>query len=76
MRLQLLPLGFAFLLDCVELVADVLDALILLQERIQRNEGHSQVVIEAEKAAKSAAKKGIPYDVPAMAIRPRPEAKG
>jgi NADH-quinone oxidoreductase subunit B len=52
----------------------VLDGLILLQERIQRGEGHNQVVIAAEKAAKSAEKLGIAYDVPATAIRPRAEA--
>jgi hypothetical protein len=40
----------------------VLDALVLLQERIQRGEGHSQVVIKAEKGG---------FDVPAAAIKPR-----
>ena len=52
----------------------VLDGLIMLQERIQRGEGHNQVVIANEKAAKKADKLGIAYDVPAMAIRPRIEA--
>jgi hypothetical protein len=52
----------------------VLDGLIMLQERIQRGEGHNQIVIANEKAAKNAQKLGITYDVPATAIRPRIEA--
>ena len=52
----------------------MLDGLIMLQERIQRGEGHSQVVIANEKAAQQAAKRGLSLDVPAAAIRPRTEA--
>ena len=57
----------------------MLDALILLQERIQRGEGHSQVMLKAEH------KGGAGYDVPITAIKPRtahlpggekPRAKG
>jgi hypothetical protein len=40
----------------------VLDALVLLQERIQRGEGHSQVTLKAEAGG---------FDVPAAAIKPR-----
>jgi NADH:ubiquinone oxidoreductase subunit B-like Fe-S oxidoreductase len=45
----------------------VLDALVLLQERIQKGEGHSQVVLAAEAAAGKAG--GI--DVPVASIKPR-----
>jgi hypothetical protein len=38
----------------------VLDGLIMLQERIQRGEGHSQITLKAERG----------YDVPIAAIRP------
>jgi hypothetical protein len=40
----------------------VLDALVLLQERIQRGEGHSQVTLQAEK---------VGGELPATAIKPR-----
>ncbi len=43
----------------------VLDALILLQERIQRGEGHSQVALRVE-SDKS-------FDVPVASIKPRTE---
>jgi NADH-quinone oxidoreductase subunit B len=46
----------------------VLDGLVLLQERIQRGEGHSQIAIKVENAAK----KG--YDIPLAAIRPSSHA--
>jgi hypothetical protein len=45
----------------------VLDGLILLQERIQRGEGHSQVTIAAEAAARKA---GPGYEPPLVSIRP------
>jgi NADH:ubiquinone oxidoreductase subunit B-like Fe-S oxidoreductase len=47
----------------------VLDGLMLLMDRIQRGEGHSQIAIEAEKG----------YDVPLTAIRPlaaKPTSEG
>jgi NADH-quinone oxidoreductase subunit B len=67
---QVVPVD-VYIPGCPPRPEQVLDGLVLLQERIQRGEGHSQVVIANEKAAKSAAKKGIPYDVPALSIRPR-----
>ena len=70
---QVVPVD-VYIPGCPPRPEQVLDGLMLLQDRIQRGEGHSQVVIANEKAAKKAAKKGIPYDVPAMAIRPRTEA--
>ena len=72
---QVVPVD-VYIPGCPPRPEQVLDALIMLQERIQRGEGHSQVVIKAEQAAKAASKKGVPYDVPAVAIRPRSEAKG
>ena len=39
----------------------MLDGLVLLQERIQRGEGHSQIVLKSEAG----------HDVPIAAIRPR-----
>jgi hypothetical protein len=44
----------------------MLDALVLLQERIQKGEGHSQVVLRAERG----------YVAPDAAIRPDGETKG
>jgi NADH:ubiquinone oxidoreductase subunit B-like Fe-S oxidoreductase len=72
---QVVPVD-VYIPGCPPRPEQVLDALILLQERIQRGEGHSQVVIANEKAAKAANKKGVPYDVPAMSIRPRATGAG
>jgi hypothetical protein len=43
----------------------MLDALIMLQERIQKGEGHSQVVLRAERG----------YVAPDAAIRPDRDTK-
>ena len=56
---QCIPVD-VYIPGCPPRPEQVLDALILLQERIQRGEGHSQLVIQAEKG----------YDVPLAAIRP------
>jgi NADH-quinone oxidoreductase subunit B len=66
---QVVPVD-VYIPGCPPRPEQVLDGLILLQERIQRGEGHSQVVIEGENAARRAEKKGVPYEVPLVAIRP------
>jgi hypothetical protein len=43
----------------------MLDALVLLQERIQKGEGHSQVVLRAERG----------YVAPDASIRPEGDGK-
>jgi NADH-quinone oxidoreductase subunit B len=65
---QVVPVD-VYIPGCPPRPEQVLDALVLLQERIQRGEGHSQVVLKAE----SLGKKGGEYDVPALAIKPRTE---
>jgi NADH-quinone oxidoreductase subunit B len=62
---QVVPVD-VYIPGCPPRPEQVLDALVLLQERIQRGEGHSQVVIKAEALAQKGA-----YDVPATAIKPR-----
>ncbi len=62
---QVVPVD-VYIPGCPPRPEQVLDALVLLQERIQRGEGHSQVVIKQEILAKKGA-----YDVPATAIKPR-----
>jgi len=61
---QVVPVD-VYIPGCPPRPEQVLDALILLQERIQRGEGHSQVMLKAEQ------KDGPGYDVPTTAIRPR-----
>jgi NADH-quinone oxidoreductase subunit B len=60
---QVIPVD-VYIPGCPPRPEQVLDALMMLQDRIQRGEGHSQVTLKAEKG----------YDVPIAAIRPlRPE---
>jgi NADH-quinone oxidoreductase subunit B len=66
---QVVPVD-VYIPGCPPRPEQVLDALVLLQERIQRGEGHSQVVLKAESLGKG---KGGEYDVPALAIKPRTE---
>jgi NADH-quinone oxidoreductase subunit B len=56
---QIVPVD-VYIPGCPPRPEQVLDALMMLQERIQRGEGHSQITIKAEKG----------YDVPIAAIRP------
>jgi NADH-quinone oxidoreductase subunit B len=68
---QVVPVD-VYIPGCPPRPEQVLDALVLLQERIQRGEGHSQVVLKAESLGKGQGKPGE-YDVPALAIKPRTE---
>jgi len=56
---QVIPVD-VYVPGCPPRPEQALDALILLQERIQRGEGHSQVVLKQEKG----------FDVPLATIRP------
>jgi NADH-quinone oxidoreductase subunit B len=56
---QIVPVD-VYIPGCPPRPEQVLDGLMLLQDRIQRGEGHSQVTLKAEKG----------YDVPLAAIRP------
>jgi NADH-quinone oxidoreductase subunit B len=58
---QIIPVD-VYIPGCPPRPEQVLDGLMLLMERIQRGEGHSQVVLRAEAG----------HDVPLTAIRPRP----
>jgi NADH-quinone oxidoreductase subunit B len=59
---QVIPVD-VYIPGCPPRPEQVLDALIMLQERIQRGEGHSQITLKAEAG----------YDVPLAAIRPLPD---
>jgi NADH-quinone oxidoreductase subunit B len=56
---QVIPVD-VYVPGCPPRPEQALDALVLLQERIQRGEGHSQVVLKQERG----------FDVPLAAIRP------
>jgi len=56
---QVVPVD-VYIPGCPPRPEQVLDGLMLLMDRIQRGEGHSQIAIEAERG----------YDVPLAAIRP------
>jgi NADH-quinone oxidoreductase subunit B len=60
---QVVPVD-VYIPGCPPRPEQVLDGLMLLMDRIQKGEGHSQVTIRAE----SAAKKG--YELPLAQIRP------
>ncbi|MDB4982388.1 MAG: NADH-quinone oxidoreductase, subunit [Myxococcales bacterium] len=61
---QVIPVD-VYIPGCPPRPEQVLDALMLLQERIQRGEGHSQVALKMES--------GKGFDVPVASIKPRTE---
>jgi NADH-quinone oxidoreductase subunit B len=58
---QVVPVD-VYIPGCPPRPEQVLDGLVLLQERVARGEGHSQVTLKAESGG---------FDVPAAAIKPR-----
>jgi NADH-quinone oxidoreductase subunit B len=66
---QVVPVD-VYIPGCPPRPEQVLDGLILLQERIQRGEGHSQITIAAEGAQRKAEKLGQTYEAPLVSIRP------
>ena len=65
---QIIPVD-VYIPGCPPRPEQVLDGLIMLQERIQRGEGHSQITMKTEAG----------YDMPLASIRPRdksPEVTG
>jgi NADH-quinone oxidoreductase subunit B len=62
---QVIPVD-VYVPGCPPRPEQALDALILLQERIQRGEGHSQVVLKQERG----------FDVPLATIRPTMKVGG
>jgi NADH-quinone oxidoreductase subunit B len=66
---QVVPVD-VYIPGCPPRPEQVLDGLILLQERIQRGEGHSQITIAAEGAQRKAEKLGQTYEGPLVSIRP------
>jgi NADH-quinone oxidoreductase subunit B len=61
---QVIPVD-VYIPGCPPRPEQMLDALVMLQERIQKGEGHSQVVLRAERG----------YVAPDAAIRPDRDAK-
>jgi len=66
---QVVPVD-VYIPGCPPRPEQVLDGLIMLQERIQRGEGHSQITIAAEGAQRKAEKLGGTYEGPLVSIRP------
>src|SRR5437868_15245166 len=60
---QIVPVD-VYIPGCPPRPEQVLDGLMMLMDRIQRGEGHSQVTIKLEKMQKNG------YDIPTAAVRP------